>query len=421
LLMARAAALGVPLRGPGGPVARSNNLRIAVGSFPTWIRSAAARKLVRRRPARGRSKATSGELDDRRMSLQDRAGWYVASMDYRGSYRHLARNSRAALLAAVELYNKPRIDYREETVVILLLNAWELLLKAILSRRKHTIFYPKKRGQPYRTLSWPDALERANGFFPTGVDALAVQKNLELLATYRDHAVHFYNARDFKVLIYGLAQTCVLNYRDLLSAAFGIDLAKDITWRLLPIGVELPVDPLEYLRKRVNQPGRQEAAVKEFLGALSRAAGEIAAAKGDTERLLTPMVLKLTSTKKLDKADLVVGVERSGGGGPPVIIERPSDPNLTHPLRQRDIVAKIEKLHGRDFTTGTFQALVWKHRLKEDRKYCWSIEPYGYKKWSSEVLVWLRQLTEADIDAALKDYRDHQRQKGNRGGRRPRR
>lgn len=40
-------------------------------------------------------------------------------MDYRGSYRHLSKNSRAALLAPIELYNKPRIEYREESVVIL--------------------------------------------------------------------------------------------------------------------------------------------------------------------------------------------------------------------------------------------------------------------------------------------------------------
>lgn len=342
-------------------------------------------------------------------------------MNYRGSYRHLARNSRAALLAAIELYNKPRIDYREETVVILMLNAWELLLKAILSKQGEAIFYRKKHGQPYRTLTWVDALERAKKHFPTSVDALPIQKNLELLATYRDHAVHFYNAGDFKTLIYGLAQTCVLNYRDLLSSVFGLDLATDITWRLLPLGLELPIDPIEYLRKTTQKPKRGEAAVKEFLGAFARAASEIQAAKGDTERLLSPVVLRLTSTKKLEKADLVVGVQKTGGDGTPVIIERPSDPNFTHPLRQKDVTGKIDRLHGQKFTPYTFQAIVWKHKLKENPVYCWTVQPYGYKKWSNEIVSWLRRLTAADVEAALKDYREHQRQRGNRGGRRPQR
>jgi len=41
-------------------------------------------------------------------------------MNYRGSYRHLLRNSKAAMIAAVEIYNKPRFDYREECFTILL-------------------------------------------------------------------------------------------------------------------------------------------------------------------------------------------------------------------------------------------------------------------------------------------------------------
>ena len=38
--------------------------------------------------------------------------------------------AEAALVAAVEVYNKPSFRYREETFAILAINAWELLLKA---------------------------------------------------------------------------------------------------------------------------------------------------------------------------------------------------------------------------------------------------------------------------------------------------
>jgi hypothetical protein len=38
--------------------------------------------------------------------------------------------AQAALIAAVEIYNKPSFSYREETFAILAINAWELLLKA---------------------------------------------------------------------------------------------------------------------------------------------------------------------------------------------------------------------------------------------------------------------------------------------------
>ncbi len=36
------------------------------------------------------------------------------------------------MLSAIEVYNKPDFKYREETFAILMLNAWELLLKAKL-------------------------------------------------------------------------------------------------------------------------------------------------------------------------------------------------------------------------------------------------------------------------------------------------
>jgi hypothetical protein len=72
-------------------------------------------------------------------------------MYYRGSYRHLLKNSKSALLAAIEIYNKPQFAYRDECFVILLLNAWELALKALLSKSKESIYYPKKRKQG----GWP--------------------------------------------------------------------------------------------------------------------------------------------------------------------------------------------------------------------------------------------------------------------------
>ena len=42
----------------------------------------------------------------------------------------MARCAREALFAAVEIYNKPRVEFREQTVAFLLVNAWEVLLKA---------------------------------------------------------------------------------------------------------------------------------------------------------------------------------------------------------------------------------------------------------------------------------------------------
>ena len=47
-------------------------------------------------------------------------------------HEKLLSKAEQALIAAIEIYNKPSFAYREETFSILALNAWELLLKAKL-------------------------------------------------------------------------------------------------------------------------------------------------------------------------------------------------------------------------------------------------------------------------------------------------
>jgi hypothetical protein len=170
-------------------------------------------------------------------------------VNYRGSYKRLRDNASSALLSGIEIYNKPRFAYRDEVVVILTLNAWELLLKAIISKSGGRIFYKKRKGEPYRTLSLSDALTRAQhcSLWSEHLSGLAVSENLSMLQTYRDNAVHYYNSPGFASVIYALMQTAIINFKDLLSSAFGKDLTEEITWHLLPLGVRLPVDPIDFL------------------------------------------------------------------------------------------------------------------------------------------------------------------------------
>lgn len=42
----------------------------------------------------------------------------------------MLEKSIAAMLSAIEIYNKPDFKYREDTFAVLCINAWELLLKA---------------------------------------------------------------------------------------------------------------------------------------------------------------------------------------------------------------------------------------------------------------------------------------------------
>lgn len=47
---------------------------------------------------------------------------------------NLIKNSIAAYFGAVEIHNKPNILYRYETTTLLMMNAWELILKAYVRK-----------------------------------------------------------------------------------------------------------------------------------------------------------------------------------------------------------------------------------------------------------------------------------------------
>lgn len=330
-------------------------------------------------------------------------------MNYRGSYRHLLRNAKSALLASVEIYNKPRIEYRDECFVILLLNAWELFLKAIISKSGGSIFYRKRRHEAYKTLSLDDSFVKAEKSFPLKIPALAVRRNLDLLSTYRDNAVHFYNESGFGTVIYALAQTSIVNFKDLLHEVFGEDLSDQINWSLLPLGVNPPVDPVDYISGKGKAGGAKPSAVRQFLREIQSAADEVSKAGGDTGRVLTIFHVKLESTKKIEKADVLVGVAKPSDKSGPLTVVKSVDPNLSHPHRQKDIVGQIKNLHGIPFSTHVFQALAWRFNLKSTPQFCWKSVEGLLTKYSPDTINWLRTLTADQISGALKDYREHLR------------
>jgi hypothetical protein len=330
-------------------------------------------------------------------------------VNYRGSYRKLLGNSKAAMVGAIEIYNKPRFDYRDETFVILVINAWELLLKAVVSKANKSIFYKKRRNQPYRTLSWSDALDRAvaAGAWPSAIPHRSVEQNLELLTVYRDNVVHFYNAPGFGVLVYALAQTSILNYRDLLREAFGHELGDEINWHLLPLGLAPPIDPIGYLRGARPTGATKNTAVDHYLKALRDATIELERDGIDTGRLLTVFSVSMQSTKKIERADIVVGVGAAGSADP-VIVTRRVDPNLSHPLRRKHVLERLAA-DGHTISSYDFDAIVAVRHLNDDPALCWQDTDVGLVKWSADIVTYLKDLSRRELDDARATLRDQRR------------
>ena len=328
-------------------------------------------------------------------------------MNYFGSYRRLLANSKSALVAAIEIYNKPRFEYRDEVFAILLVNAWELLLKALLSKARTSIYYPKERGQPYRTVGWRDALKRANskGIWPARLPVLPLEENLRHLSLYRDSAVHYYTAPAFPVVVYLLAQTAIVNYRDVLREVFDDDLTDEITWTLLPLATEPPTDPLTYLRG--GRHAEASGAVDEFISSLAAAVERVDKDGEDRGRLITVYDVSLRSVRKIERSDFVVGVKGEGGGDP-IYIEKTRDTADVYPFLQKTLLKKLAS-EGRELNQYGFQAVVHHFELRGDPKYHHEDEDVNRVRWSPEVLGLIRRLDESQIAEARENYREHLR------------
>lgn len=125
----------------------------------------------------------------------------------------MARASAAALLAAVEIYNKPSFEYREQTFAILMVNAWETLIKARVIQQGN-----EKIQSIYRRDARSNRYTRDYNNNPTTIDlhtAISrisvpndVKKNIEGIVVIRNRAMHLGMLApntSFQVLSFGSA------------------------------------------------------------------------------------------------------------------------------------------------------------------------------------------------------------------------
>ena len=105
---------------------------------------------------------------------------------------NLVKNSIAAYFAAIEIHNKPNITYRYETVTLLMMNAWELLLKAYIRKNIKNLSIFEDNGH---TIPFSKALVYVNDHINTvkPKSFLAIRENLFMIEEYRNNVAHFYN------------------------------------------------------------------------------------------------------------------------------------------------------------------------------------------------------------------------------------
>ena len=193
-------------------------------------------------------------------------------------HKVILNKSVQAAIAAIEIYNKPDFKYREETFAILMINAWELLLKAkILKDNKgnynsiyvpeRTVsqdgdklkrFYPKKNrsGNPM-TLDIFSAVNKLN--VPN-----ELRENILLLIEIRDNSIHHVNdSKDFEKVVLEVGTATLKSYLVLVNEWFEYDL-EDYNFFLMPISF---FHPFEMESFSMNNKSKQ---MENFLAFVSK-------------------------------------------------------------------------------------------------------------------------------------------------------
>jgi hypothetical protein len=174
----------------------------------------------------------------------------------------LADKSVAAAIAAIEVYNKPSSPYREEDFAILMINAWELLLKARWLQlngnqlKSLHVLEPKLKANGQKTKRKYPKTNRSGNKMTIGLNRAAdllrqhataplppeVVANIVLLEEIRDNAIHFHNHHmGVSARLQEIGTASLKNYVYLANEWFDVDFSEH-NFFLMPLSFQHEAD-----------------------------------------------------------------------------------------------------------------------------------------------------------------------------------
>ena len=247
----------------------------------------------------------------------------------------LVDKSFEAYVLALETINRITIRYRLEAFCYLICNAWKLLLKAKIldtTGEEKDIYYSEMKDPVRRSLSLRDCLRKV---FSNEKDP--VRRNLEQIEELRDKAVHLIIGQVPPDLI-GLFQACVVNYHKHSHDWFGMSLSEREPVGMMSIVYDISPETMSFSGNRLRCELGPDAF--EFLTQYC------ASIRKEFDELQRPSAFSIAIDysafieKKPGNAD----VQLSSGqidGSATQIVEVAKDSSITHPLRQKELIEKV--------------------------------------------------------------------------------
>jgi len=313
--------------------------------------------------------------------------------------KNLLNNSINAYFTAIEIHNKPRIEYRYETTSILMINAWELILKAFVRKyvKKRNIFIQKgKNGKETLPLKiivsycteYLNSIDDKNFFRATAENILKVEE-------YRDNSIHFYNEK-INPIIFSLISKSAYDYVKFVKIYFNKDIIDDERMYIMPIGFKLPFDPVKFFTDEYAELTNSKEC-KEFIQDTVKCIEKLKK-KGIEESIVVGFDIKIDSVKNINNSDFLISIDNERGkkvsitqrkkvvlsndkGAQPVYIS-PNEFYEKYSYTYTTIVKKYKESHNDFKADAKFSAIIKK--AKKDPVYAATLGKHPESKSKSE-------------------------------------
>lgn len=239
----------------------------------------------------------------------------------------LVEKSIEAFIMGLEIYNKPTIKYRIEGFSFFICNAWELMLKAHLCKKKgrESIYFKDSFD---RTISLEKCIEL---IFTNNKDPLRI--NLEKIVALRNTSTHFIT-EDYERVYAPLFQACVINYSNKLQDFHRVDITEKIPLNFLTLSISLDELSDEQIRAKYT-PQLAEKLI------IDRNDIKVTTDKTNHKYAIT-IQQNLYITKKIKDADINISVSRDAEAKG-IIIKELRDPSNTHKFSFKHLIDEVNK------------------------------------------------------------------------------
>ncbi|WP_323071681.1 DUF3644 domain-containing protein, partial [Aeromonas jandaei] len=251
-------------------------------------------------------------------------------------YQQLIKRSLDAFILALEVYNRPSLCNRVEAFTILMVNAWELFLKAEIldACGEDKVFY--KNG---KSISISDALPlRIQNNDP-------VKRNIETLVLLRDQATHLL-IPELQPQLSRLFQANVFNYQERYKNQMGNSPLAGQSVGMLSLVIDGPTPEIGVIKENYGKLTATE--VERFIYAFESTNREL-----NSDKFSINIEYKLALVRNPNKSDLTLSCGEQGQKA--IIITQAKDLNDTHPYFTNDAISainanqKIKKINRHSF------------------------------------------------------------------------